>query len=141
MMEFVEFLNLLRSCVRMEYLDEVDLLNLYLPKWKVRSMFSGHFVDLRDSVTSCAMHYVFACCGHRVERDILKHSRLCALWACVGRGGRWIRAEGVISSDHYAMWMYARGLGGRLPSGLHNRIVLESGPVASLYLDWLAQKK
>ena len=62
-------------------------------------------------------------------------------------GGRWRRGEGVISSDHLAMWMYSsRVLGGRLPSAMHNRIVMESyfgrTPAMEVYLaSVVAQKK
>jgi hypothetical protein len=66
------------------------------------------------------------------------------LWAGVRVGGRWRRGEDVICSDHFAMWMYAsRVLRGRLPSFMHNRIVMESymsrTEGGDLYLGWVAQ--
>lgn len=147
--ELLEFLNLLRLCVSgARVLGEWELTSLYRPSWWVRDVWrrGSYHIDggFNDSASVVALHYVRGCCGHHVEREILRHPRLCALWAGTRVGGRWLRGEDMIGSDHFAMWMYAsRVLRGRLPSPLHNRIMMESymgrTEASDLYLGWLAQ--
>lgn len=146
--EFLEFMNLLRECVSCSRaFNDWELSSLYRPSWLVRDLYrrGSYFVEgFTDSASRMALHYVRGCCGHHVERDILRHPRLCALWAGVRVGGRWRGGEDVICSDHFAMWMYAsRVLRGRLPSFMHNRIVMESymsrTEGGDLYLEWVAQ--
>lgn len=145
--QFWDYMGCLRSCVSGStyLLTESDLDHLYRPAWMLREMFrvGTHHVRLPDDSSSReAMHYVWGCLGHRVERDILRHPRLCALWAGVHHGGRWVRCEDVVGGDHFAMYMYAsRVVRGRLPSPLHNRMVMESylgvTPAMRLYFDHL----
>lgn len=100
------------------------------PWWRVRDMYrvASYSCGVSDDpVTGVAMHHVRSCLGHNVMCEVRGSARLAALHAVVRVGGRWREGEGVIATDHLAMYMYARrALGGRLPSALHNRMVMES---------------
>ena len=91
----------------------------------------GHEFDLEPVVLS----YVHRCMGHRLDRRlVLRHPCVAALCAGVFEGGRWLECEGVVSGDHAASYLYAGGLGGRLPASMHNRMVLEGHLGGSLFL-------
>lgn len=79
--------------------------------------------------------FVSRCLGHRLDRRlVLRFPRVAVLCAAVFQGGRWRECEGVLGGDRGACYLYARVLGGRLPSSLHNRLVLESGLVDSYFI-------
>ena len=96
-----------------------------------------HNVGLDDQYTRAAMLYVHRCLGHRVVgRDIMKYPRLCVLWARRVLEDRWREAEDAICSDPYAARLYSEFVvGGRLPSAMHNRLVMESFVVRVPVLD------
>lgn len=80
------------------------------------------------SLDPLARAYVHRCMGHRLDRGVVfRHPCVAALCAVMFHGGRWRDCEGVVSGDHAACYLYARGLGGRLPMAMHNRLVLEGG--------------
>jgi len=100
------------------------------PAWRVRGMYraASYSLDMsNDPDTDLALHHVRSCLGHNVMNVVRHNARLSALHALVRIGGRWREGEGMISSDHLAMYMYSRKvLCGRLPREMHNRMVMES---------------
>jgi hypothetical protein len=101
--------------------------DLWVPRYHVRDLhrLGAHGFDLGDSCTRRVMNYVLGCVGHRVDLDLMSSPRLSALWAGRILGERWVRAEGLISGDHVAVYLYLRGLG-FLPREMRTRLVMES---------------
>lgn len=101
--------------------------DLWVPRHHVRDLhrLGSHGFGLGDSCTCRVMNYVLGCVGHRVDLDLMSSPRLSALWAGRILGARWVRAEGLISGDHVAVYLYLRGLG-FLPREMRTRLVMES---------------
>lgn len=86
----------------------------------------------RDRMSPVVEAWLSRCMGHRLDRRlVLCFPRVAVLCAGVFYGGRWGDCEGVLGDDWGACYLYAGVLGGRLPSALHNRVVLEGGMVDS----------
>ena len=71
---------------------------------------------------------LYRCLGHRLDRHlVLGFPRVAALCSGMFFRDRWLEGEDSIGGDPVACYLYGKRLGGRLPSHLLNRLVLEHG--------------
>jgi hypothetical protein len=86
---------------------------------------SGLGDEIFSEVVRAVLH---RCLGHRLDRRlVLGFPRVAALCSGMFFRDRWLEGEDSIGRDPVACYLYGKSLGGRLPSHLLNRLVLEHG--------------